>query len=77
MDPAAQHILVVDDDRDIRTLLAEQLADAGYRVSAAADGVVVGSALVNIIRDGLSKPEGIAPALAGRVADLRAGTPRG
>ena len=38
MDAAPQHILIVDDDREIRTLLAEQLAEAGYRVSAAADG---------------------------------------
>jgi len=45
-------------------------------VSASADGVVVGSALVNLIRDGLASPGGIAPALAARVADLRAGTPR-
>ena len=33
------HLLVVDDDLDIRTLLAEQLGRAGYRVSTAADGV--------------------------------------
>jgi len=32
------HLLVVDDDLDIRTLLAEQLGRAGYRVSTAADG---------------------------------------
>ncbi len=38
MDTPQQHLLVVDDDRDIRTLLAEQLRDAGYRVSTAADG---------------------------------------
>ena len=31
-------ILVVDDDRDIRSLLAEQLSAAGYRVFTAADG---------------------------------------
>src|SRR5690606_18415721 len=35
---APQHLLIVDDDREIRTLLAEQLADAGFRVSTAADG---------------------------------------
>ena len=39
MDTATQHILIVDNDRDIRNLLAEQLRDAGYRVSTAADGV--------------------------------------
>ncbi|MFT4198824.1 MAG: response regulator transcription factor [Pseudoxanthomonas sp.] len=31
-------LLIVDDDADIRTLLAEQLGRAGYQVSAAADG---------------------------------------
>ena len=37
-DSAPHHLLVVDDDHDIRTLLAEQLGRAGYRVSTAADG---------------------------------------
>ncbi|WP_454832895.1 response regulator [Pseudoxanthomonas wuyuanensis] len=32
-------LLVVDDDADIRNLLAEQLGRAGYQVSVAADGV--------------------------------------
>jgi tryptophan synthase alpha chain len=45
-------------------------------VSALADGVVVGSALVNVIRDGLGARPGIAPALARKVADLVAGTAR-
>ncbi|MEE7546470.1 response regulator, partial [Xanthomonas sp. Kuri4-1] len=31
-------LLVVDDDVDIRTLLAEQLGRAGYQVSTASDG---------------------------------------
>ena len=39
MDAELSHILIVDDDRDIRNLLAEQLQDAGYRVSTAADGI--------------------------------------
>ena len=39
MDTAPQHLLIVDDDRDIRTLLADHLRDAGYRVTTAADGV--------------------------------------
>jgi two-component system OmpR family response regulator len=34
-----QHLLVVDDDREIRTLLAEHLRDVGYDVSTAGDGV--------------------------------------
>ena len=32
------HILIVDDDRDIRDLLSEYLQKQGYRVSVAADG---------------------------------------
>lgn len=39
MADAPHHLLVVDDDRDIRTLLAEHLGGSGYRVSVAADGV--------------------------------------
>lgn len=35
---AAAHILVVDDDREIRDLLSRFLTKHGYRVSAAADG---------------------------------------
>jgi tryptophan synthase alpha chain len=46
------------------------------QVAALADGVVVGSALVNIIRDGLSALAGIGPALNSRVSDLCAGTAR-
>jgi len=34
----SQHILAVDDDPDIRTLLAEYLQRNGYRVSSLADG---------------------------------------
>ena len=39
-----------------------------------ADGVVVGSALVNVIRDGLGARQGIGSALAAKVAELSAGT---
>jgi two-component system OmpR family response regulator len=39
METPPHHLLVVDDDREIRTLLAEHLGGAGYRVSVAADGV--------------------------------------
>ena len=35
---AVQRLLVVDDDVDIRTLLAEQLSKAGFAVSTAGDG---------------------------------------
>ncbi len=31
-------ILVVDDDRDVRTALRDSLEDAGYRVAAVSDG---------------------------------------
>jgi two-component system OmpR family response regulator len=34
----APHILVVDDDREIRTLLSDYLQKSGYRVSAVAEG---------------------------------------
>lgn len=45
-------------------------------VAAHADGVVVGSALVNVIRDHLGERGRIAPALAARATDLVAGTRR-
>ena len=45
-------------------------------VAAHADGVVVGSALVNVIREHLADRAQIAPALALRAADLVAGTRR-
>ena len=35
---APEHILIVDDDREIRLLLTEYLVGNGYRVSAAANG---------------------------------------
>lgn len=35
---APDHILVVDDDREIRSLLGEYLQQQGYRVTAVADG---------------------------------------
>jgi tryptophan synthase alpha chain len=50
----------------------EQVAE----VARAADGVVVGSALVNVIRDHLADRAKIAPALAAKAVDLVAGTRR-
>lgn len=47
------------------------------QVAAHADGVVVGSALVNCIRDGLTDRAKIAPALAAKAKDLSAGVVRG
>jgi tryptophan synthase alpha chain len=44
------------------------------QAAAHADGVVVGSALVNVIRDGLGERSGIAAALASKAAGLAAGT---
>ena len=38
---ARASLLIVDDDNDIRTLLAEQLGRAGYQVSTAADGTAM------------------------------------
>jgi two-component system OmpR family response regulator len=35
---AQDHILIVDDDREIRSLLSDYLQKSGYRVSAVADG---------------------------------------
>jgi tryptophan synthase alpha chain len=46
------------------------------QAAACADGVVVGSALVNVVRDGQGDRAGIAAALSRRVADLAAGTAR-
>jgi two-component system OmpR family response regulator len=43
---AAPHILVVDDDREIRALLARFLKKNGYRVDAAANGEEMRAALV-------------------------------
>jgi len=36
-----QHILIVDDDREIRSLLSDSLTSSGYRVSAAANGAAM------------------------------------
>src|SRR6185436_17633507 len=41
----APHILVVDDDRDIRTLLSDYLQKNGYRVTAVAEGKAMRRAL--------------------------------
>ena len=38
MSTTPEHLLVVDDDRDIRQLIEQYLTEAGYRVSTAADG---------------------------------------
>jgi two-component system, OmpR family, response regulator len=38
MSDTPRHILIVDDDRDIRTLLGDYLQKNGFRVTAAADG---------------------------------------
>jgi tryptophan synthase alpha chain len=46
------------------------------QVAALADGVVVGSALVNVIRDGMGALAGIGPALTLKVSELAAGAAR-
>jgi len=38
VEPSTPHLLIVDDDRDIRTLLAAQLQANGFVVTTAADG---------------------------------------
>jgi two-component system OmpR family response regulator len=45
MDTQAQRLLVVDDDREIRLLLAEQLRGYGYEVATAANGTEMRHAL--------------------------------
>ena len=45
-------------------------------VARHADGVVVGSALVNVIRDNLANRPAIGPAMGAKAADLVAGTRR-
>ncbi|MCX6941023.1 MAG: tryptophan synthase subunit alpha, partial [Verrucomicrobia bacterium] len=47
------------------------------QVAALADGVVVGSALVNVIRENLADRAKIAGALGAKAADLAAGVARG
>jgi two-component system, OmpR family, response regulator len=42
---AQQHILVVDDDADIRTLLADYLRQNGFRATTVADGIAMRRAL--------------------------------
>ncbi len=44
---APDHILVVDDDREIRSLLGEYLQKQGYRVTAVADGKGLRAAMAN------------------------------
>jgi two-component system OmpR family response regulator len=41
----AEHLLVVDDDREIRRLLEEYLGQSGYRVTSVADGKAMRRAL--------------------------------
>ena len=43
--PNAPHILITDDDRQIRTSLARFLAGSGFRVSAAEDGAAMFAAM--------------------------------
>ncbi len=45
--PNAPHILIADDDRQIRTSLARFLIGNGFRVSAAEDGVAMFAAIEN------------------------------
>lgn len=61
MNTTQEHILVVDDDHEIRELLTDYLRDAGFRVSEAANGRemwrMVNKELVNLIVLDLMLPE--------------------
>jgi two-component system OmpR family response regulator len=48
---AMDHILIVDDDRDIRDLLSEYLHKQGYRTSVAADGRAMRSIMSRTVPD--------------------------
>ena len=50
-DGAMDHILVVDDDRDIRELLSEYLQKQGYRISVAGDGRAMRAAIAVAVPD--------------------------
>lgn len=45
MSALSEHLLVVDDDREIRSLLTEYLSQSGYRVTAVGDGKAMRRAL--------------------------------
>lgn len=45
MSAAPEHLLVVDDDREIRNLLTEYLSQSGFRVTAVGDGKAMRRAL--------------------------------
>ena len=45
MSAVPEHLLIVDDDREIRNLLTEYLEQAGYRVTAVGDGKAMRRAL--------------------------------
>lgn len=51
MGQALNRLLVVDDDREIRTLLAEQLCQSGFEVTTAADGSEMRRALARAPAD--------------------------
>lgn len=50
-DGTMDHILVVDDDRDIRELLSEYLQKQGYRISVAGDGRAMRAAIAVAMPD--------------------------
>ena len=46
---AAAHILVVDDDQRIRRMLTRYFEQEGYRISVAADGLVMRAQLNDLV----------------------------
>ena len=58
--PTQDHILVVDDDAEIRALLREYLQKQGYRVTALADGRALRSAVETCCRIELDRRGGVA-----------------
>ncbi|MEW5887218.1 MAG: response regulator [Pseudomonadota bacterium] len=48
MSASPEHVLIVDDDREIRSLLSQYLEQAGYRVTTVADGRAMLQALEHL-----------------------------
>lgn len=49
--PTAEHLLVVDDDPELRGLLARYLGEQGFKVTTVADGVAMDAFMVHALPD--------------------------